>query len=432
MDPFYISLIGIATLVAVIFLGVPIGFSFAAVGFSGIVCIKGLKQGLIILGIAPFSWASQITLVVLPLFILMGQFAFHSRISQDLYECAYKFMGRFPGGLALATNLACTGFAACSGSSLASAATMATISYPEMKKYNYPPSFASGVIASGGTLGILIPPSTIFIIYGVLTMTSIGKLFIAGVLPGIMLSGMFLILIYLICRKNANLRPPQESYSLLEKLKSLSKVWGMLTLFLLVMGGLFAGLFSPSEAGAIGAIGAFIIIIVRGRLKVQVLMSALKETVQITCMIFTVLIGAMIFSAFLTVSGLPATIQGWVLHLDVPPIVVVISILLIYIPLGMIMDSLPMILLTIPMLFPVVTGLGYDPVWFGVLVVLMSEIALISPPVGMNAYIVSGVTQVPLQKVFLGVLPFMLVMYACVGILIAFPQVSLFLPSILK
>jgi tripartite ATP-independent transporter DctM subunit len=411
----------------------PIGFSFAATGFLGLIVLRNLHQALSLLGVTPYSWASSYMLVILPLFVLMGQFAYQSGISGDLYAVSYTWVGQRPGGLALATQLACTGFAACTGSSLASAATMGIVAIPEMKKYHYNPKLSTACVAAGGTLGILIPPSIIFIIYGLITQTSIARLFIAGIIPGLLLSISFLLLIYFMCLKNPQLGPRGPSFTWKQKMGALWKVWGMFALFLLVIGGIYSGIYTPTEAGAIGASGAFVIALARLKLTRKNVISALVSTVQTTAMIFMIVIGSQIFNTFLTLTGLPGMISEWVAGLALPPHAVLILILLIYIPLGMVMDSLPMILLTLPTLFPVIESLAFDPIHFGVLVVLMCELANISPPMGMNLYIVKGVAKdVPIAQIVLGVVPFAFVMMAFVAVLIIFPQISLYLPSIMN
>lgn len=433
MPPLFIGVISVFAFLALTMIGMPIGFSFASVGFVGIIFLRGLDPALSILGSMPYTWASNYNLVAVPLFILMGQFAYHSKISADLYDTAYKWVGKLPGGLALTTTLACTGFAACTGSSLASAATMGTIAIPEMKKNNYDSRLATGCVAAGGTLGIIIPPSVIFIIYGVMTWTSIGKLFIAGILPGLMLSSMFMALIYVMCKRNPTLGPPGPSFPLKDRLASLMGISGALVLFAIVIGGLYIGAFSPSEAGGVGAFGAFILLIVKARITKQNLANALRDSARTACFSFTILIGAMIFGSLLTISGLPGDLTKWVISLSVSRHVILILILIMYVPLGAIMDCLPMILLTLPVVFPVIDSLGFSTVWFGVLVVLMSEMALISPPVGINVYIVQGVAKdIPLEEVFRGVAPFIVVMAIGVAILVAFPQIALFLPSLME
>ena len=429
MSPVVLFLIAIALFLFLLVFGMPISFSFAIVGFTGVVYIKGLGPGFALLGTAPFTWASYGAFIVVPLFILMGQFAFHSGISQDLYVAANKWVGRLPGGLALATNLACTGFAACTGSSLASAATMGMIAYPEMIKFKYDPGLATGTIAAGGTLGFLIPPSLVFIIYGAITETSISALFIAGILPGLMLSSMFSILILAMCLRNPRLGPPGRTFPWAEMLSSLRNVWGMLALFVLVIGGMYLGIFAPSEAGAAGAFGALVVALMKRQLNKKLFVTALIESAKLSVVIVTILIGATMFTVFVTATGFPTVFGAWVTGLAIPPYAVLAAILFIYIPLGMVMDALPMILLTMSTVFPIIVKLGFDPVWFGVLVVLMSELALITPPVGLNVYVTQAVTKVPLDQIFKANVPFMLVLLVAVVILIVFPQIALFLPT---
>ena len=432
LSPHLIGLIGIAGFLMLAILGLPIAFSFATMGFIGIAMLQGLAPGLYALGEAPYQETASYVLSTIPLFVLMGQFAYHSGISGDLFLSAYKWMGRLPGGLALATTLSCTGFAACTGSSVASAATMGTIAFPEMQKYNYSPRLAAGAIAAGGTLGILIPPSTIFIIYGIITETSIGDLFIAGIFPGIMMSLLFCLLIYFMCRRNPALGPPSQSFAWKERFASLKKIWGMLVLFLIVILGLYFGVFAPSEAGAIGAFGALLIALIRGRLNRTNAISAVVETIRISCFSLFVLVGAMLFNTFISMSGLPRLLSDWVTGLPFPPFIILIIICAFYIPLGTVIDCLPMILLTMPFVFPIIEGFGFSPVWFGVLVCVLGELSLITPPVGINIYVVQGVTKVPLHEVAKGILPFAMVFVLGIALLIAFPQISLFLPNTMK
>jgi C4-dicarboxylate transporter DctM subunit len=433
LEPAIIGLICLGLFFILVFFGMPIGFSFAIAGFIGMIVLRNLGQALHLLGLTPYSWASSYVLVVLPLFVLMGQFAYQSGISGDLYEVSYKWVGQKPGGLALATQLACTGFAACTGSSLASAATMAIVALPEMEKYHYSPKLSTGCIAAGGTLGILIPPSVIFIIYGLITETSIAKLFMAGIIPGLLLSFFFLSLIYLMCLKNPKLGPKGPSFTWKQRLGAVWKVWGMFTLFVLVIGGIYLGIFTSTEAAAIGALGAFLITSVRRKLTWKNLIDSLKSTVQTTAMIFMIVIGCQIFNTFLALSGVPSMISELVATLALPPHAILALILFIYIPLGMVMDSLPMILLTLPTLFPVVQNLGFDSIHFGVLIVIMCELANISPPMGMNLYIVKGVARdIPITQIVAGIVPFSIVMIAFVALLIIFPQISLYLPGLMK
>jgi C4-dicarboxylate transporter DctM subunit len=432
MSPPILGVFGVLCFLGLAILGLPIAFSFATMGLIGISLIQGLGPGLSSLADAAYSETASYILTTIPLFVLMGQFAFHSGISRDLFKAAYKWMGRLPGGLALATTLACTGFAACTGSSVASAATMSTIAFPEMERYRYSPRLSTGAIAAGGTLGILIPPSTIFIIYGIITETSIGDLFIAGILPGLMLSFLFSAVIYFMCKRNPEMGPPAEASTWKEKFTALAGVWGMMVLFVLVIMGLYFGFFAPSEAGTIGAFGALIIALLRGRLTKAVLVSALVETVRISCFSLFVLVGAMLFNTFLTMTGVPQRVSEWVAHIPVSPFAILIIIVLFYIPLGMVIDCLPMILLTMPFVFPIIEGFGYSPVWFGVLVCVLGELSLITPPVGINIYVVQGVTKVPLHEVARGIMPFVVAFLIGLAFLIAFPQISLFLPSTMK
>jgi tripartite ATP-independent transporter DctM subunit len=361
----------------------------------------------------------------------MGQFAFQSGISRDLFLAANRWVGWLPGGLALATNLACTAFAACTGSAAASGATMASISYPEMKHFNYDDRLATGTICAGGTLGILIPPSTIFVIYGFLAQQPIGVLFIAGILPGLLLSGLFMALILGMCARNPRLGPRGEAFSWGERFKSLRGVWGMILLFALVIGGLYFGVFAPSEAGAAGAMGAFLICLVK-RAKRSELIVALKKSLETSCMVMTILIGAMIFGAFVSVSGFPSVFAGWVTGLPFSRYAILIFIVLLYIVLGIALDELCMILLTIPTVFPIIKELGFDPIWFGVVIVFVFEIAMVTPPVGMVMYVVQGATKVSIQDIFRGCFPFFIAMVVGLAILIAFPEIALFLPRMMR
>ncbi|MBW2608857.1 MAG: TRAP transporter large permease [Deltaproteobacteria bacterium] len=433
MEPVTVGIICLCLFFLFIFIGMPIGFAFLTIGFFGFVLVRTFDSACYLLGSVPYTWGSTYQMVVIPLFILMGQFAFQSGISKDLYESAYKWVGGKPGGIALATTVACTLFAACTGSSLASAATMGTIAMPEMKKFKYSMRLATGCVAAGGTLGILIPPSVVFIVYGFLTGSSIGKLFIAGIIPGILIALIFLTLIYVRCRINPDIGPRGPSSTWKEKIRSLLGVWGMLALFILIIGGLYLGVFTPSEAGAIGASGAFIIMVFKGRLTWLGLSSSLVGTIKTTAMIFMILIGAQVFNGFLTLSGIPAMIAAAMGNLPVPNHVVLIIILLVYIPLGMMMDGLPMILLTLPTLFPIVVDLGFDPIWFGVLTCVMCELSNITPPMGMNLYIIKGVSggQVSIQEVIMGAIPFSIALLICLAILVTVPQISLFLPGLM-
>jgi C4-dicarboxylate transporter DctM subunit len=431
VPPLLIGFIAVGAFLFLSFLGLPLGFSFAVVGFVGMVFLKGLIPALNLLGGNPYAQISSFVLCAVPLFILMGQFAFYSGISRNLFDAAYKVMSRLPGGLALATMAACTAFAACTGSSVASAATMGTIAFPDMQRYNYSPRLATATIAAGGTLGILIPPSTIFVILGIITETNIGALLIAGILPGLLLSGLFILLIFGMCKRNPALGPPGKAFSWKEKFHSLTGVWGMVVLFVVVIGGLYIGVFSPCEAGCIGAFGAFILALIK-RIKLSAFLGTLRDSAQITCYILFILIGASIFNIFLGIAGVPAALSNWIINLPVSPIGIVIAMLLLYIPFGMFLDTLGMILLTVPIFFPVIVQLGFDPIWFGVLICMMAELGMVTPPVAINVYVVQGVTKVPMEDIFRGILPFVIMYLIAIGFVVAFPEISLFLPRTMK
>ena len=432
MNPITISVVGLLILLLLFSQGVHIAFAFAIVGALGVVVLKGPAAALALLGNTPYDYATSSALLAIPLFILMGQFVYVSGISQELFNTAYKLAGRLHGGLALATNIAGTIFGACCGVSMAACATFGTIAYPEMIKHKYDPKLATGCIAAGGCLSDLIPPSNAFILFGVLTSTSIGALFIAGIVPGLVLSALNLVIIYIICKRNPQKGPPGESYSFKEVLRSSYSVLWVLALFVLVIGGLFAGIFTPTEAGSIGALGAFIIAIARRKLNYSGLASVLTNSITTTCFILTIIIGAMIFSKFLAICGLSAALGNWIETLTISRHIIMISILLLYVVLGMFMDVLSMILLTIPIVFPLVTSLGFDPVWFGVMLTLVGEMGLLTPPVGMNVFVVSGVTKVPVGDVFRGIVPFVGMIAICMVFMYIFPQISLFLPSIMR
>lgn len=433
MSPVIIGIIGIVILLFLMLFRLPIGFAMALVGFVGFFYLGSLDGAFSILGMEPFSAVSTYTFTVLPLFILMGQFAFSSGLSAKLFSVAHKWLGHLPGGLAMATIGGCAGFAAVSGSSIATAATMGSVSLPEMKRYNYAPTLATGCIAAGGTLGILIPPSGCMIVYGIITEQSISELFIAGILPGILLAILFMATIYILAKANPELGPSVPATSLRERFTVLLTCGDLLILFLLVMGGLYIGFFTPSEAGAVGAAGAFLIGSVRKKLSLKGIGDALIETVQTTAMIFVIIIGAMVFNRFLAISTIPFVLAGFIGGLPVSPIVTIIVIFFIYLILGCFIDAMAMMLLTMPIFFPVILAIGIDPIWFGVVVVIVSEMGLITPPVGLNVYVIKGVAEdVPLHTVFRGILPFLIPMLVCTAILIIFPQIALFLPSTMK
>ena len=433
MDPTTVGLIGLAILVIALFSRMPVGFVMALVGFLGFSYLVSLEGGLRLFAKDIFVIFGSYSLTVIPLFILMGQIAFHAGISRRLYDSAYTFLGHFPGGLAMATIGACAGFAAICGSTNAAAATMATVALPEMKRYKYSMELATGSVAAGGSLGILIPPSVIFIVYGIMTEQSIGKLFAAGILPGILLSTLFILTIYIRVRIKPVLGPPGPKTSLREKLQSLSGVIEMLLIFGLVMGGLFKGFFTPTEAGAAGAFITLMLAVGRRHISWEKFLVAIWESVRISCMVLVIVAGATVFGHFLAVTRIPYILADWVAGLPLPPWAIMGLIISIYLIGGCFMDSLAMILLTIPIFYPVAVNLGYDPIWFGVIIVLITEMGVITPPVGVNVYVVSGVAKdVPLEVIFKGILPLLGALIVCNIILIIFPQIALFLPSLMR
>jgi C4-dicarboxylate transporter DctM subunit len=430
MAPLTTGLIGLFCMMLLLILRMPIGFSLAIAGFLGFSVLSTGSAGFSMLAMVAYKTGASYTLTVIPLFMLMGQFATHARLGFELYQTVHRWIGFLPGGLAMASIAACAGFSAVCGSSLATAATMGTVALPEMKRFKYNDALATGCVAAGGTLGILIPPSTVMIIYGILTEQPIDKLFIAGILPGLLLSGLFILTIYVMARINPTLGPPGPRYSLHEKIVSLKDTWGTFSLFILIIGGLYAGWFTPTEAAGIGACGALLIIVIRRRLTRQTLTDTLVETTLSTGMIFTILVGANIFGYFLTVSQMPDQLSTWMAGLNVNRYTVMAIICLIYILLGCLMDGLAIMILTLPIVYPLVMELGFDPIWFGVVITVLMEMSLITPPVGTNVFVISGVARdVPMYTIFLGILPFFIAMIVCMILLMIFPQIALYLPE---
>jgi len=432
MDPTTVGVIGLVLLIIVLFSRMPVGFVMALLGFLGYCYLRTPEAGMRLMVKDIFGIFGSYDLTVVPLFILMGQIAFHAGISRRLYDTAYTFLGHLPGGLAMATIGACAGFAAICGSTNAAAATMATVALPEMKRYKYSPELATGTVAAGGSLGILIPPSVIFIVYGIMTQQSIGKLFAAGILPGILLSVLFIVTIYIRVRLKPALGPPGPKTSFKEKVQSLTGVIEMLLIFILVMGGLFLGFFTPTEAGAAGAGITLLLAVGRRQLNWDDFLKAIWESVRISCMVLVIVAGATVFGHFLAITRIPFRLADWVAGLPFPPWAIMGVICCIYLIGGCFMDSLAMILLTIPIFYPVALKLGYDPIWFGVIIVLITEMGVITPPVGVNVYVVSGVAKdVPLEVIFKGILPLLGALIVCNIILIIFPQVALLLPEVI-
>jgi tripartite ATP-independent transporter DctM subunit len=432
MNPALIGIIGIIVLVLIFLLNMPIAFSMAFAGLIGTWYLISAGVSFNILAREFFNIFSTYTLSCIPMFVLMGTIAANSGISKNLYATGYAFVGQFRGGLALATTIGCALFAAISGSSAAEAAAMAKVALPEMKKYNYGTSLATGSIAAAGTLAILIPPSMGFIVYGFLTQESVGRLFIAGIIPGILLTILFLIIVYIICKLNPDLGPAGQSVSWKEKLKSLSGCIDMVLLFLLVIGGLFAGIFTPTEGGAIGASGALILSLIRRRIGWRGIVESLRDTAIVTSMIFVILAGAFVFGRFMAYSGITSVMIDLLTSGNLSPNAVMWLIFGVYLVGGCFMEFTPLGALTIPTLLPIIKDLGFDPIWFGVYCVVCAEMALITPPVGMNVFVIKAVApDVPLNTIFKGAVPFVAAQFVLFLVLLYFPKIATFLPNLM-
>jgi tripartite ATP-independent transporter DctM subunit len=430
MSPGTIVIIGFALLIFLFLLRMPIAYGMTLIGFLGFAYMTSVEGALSILGKDFWVMFSSYLLTVIPMFVFMGTIAFYSGMGGRLYDTSYKFFGHHRGGLCLATIVACAGFGAMCGSTIAETAAMGKITLPEMRRYNYDVSLATACVASAGGLAILIPPSTIFIVYGIMTEESIGKLFAAGILPGLVLTALFAITINILVRLNPALAPPGTKATWKERIASLSGVIEMVLLFALVMGGLFVGFFTPTEAGAAGAGGALIIALARRTLTWRGFLNALADTTRISAMVFLIVTGATIFGHFLAVTRVPFELSEWVGGLGVSPNVIMGFIVFGYLIAGAFMDELAMITLTVPILYPVVISLGFNGIWFGVIIVLVCEMGLIAPPVGMNVFVIKGVApDVPLETIYRGIWPFLIAEIICTAILIAFPKIAIFLPS---
>jgi C4-dicarboxylate transporter DctM subunit len=411
-------------------LRVPIGMAMGLVGVTGFGYIVGGVPALKMVGQTSMRTVTDYTFGVIPMFLLMGAFVSNSGMSRELFRAANGFLGHLRGGLGIATIAACGGFAAISGSSVATAATFSTVAYPEMRRYGYPQSFATGVIAAGGTLGAMLPPSTVLAVYGIITEQDIGKLFIAGVLPGILAAAMYIGTVTIIGFVKPDFLPRAPRFSWKERLEGLRNIWATLLLFVFVIGGLYGGLFTPTEAGGMGAGGAFLIGVLRGRLDRTEIRRSLLQATRTAAAVFTVLIGALLFGYFLTVTQTPQKVTEFLTGLGVGRYGVLALIMLMYLVLGCLMDSLAMVILTVPIIFPVITHLGFNPIWFGIIIVMTVELGLIHPPVGMIVFVIKSVVQdVKFTTIFKGVLPFIITDLIRLVILIAFPMIALWLPS---
>jgi tripartite ATP-independent transporter DctM subunit len=432
MDPLWMGLLGLGVLFVLVILGMRIAFATALVGFLGLCALKNVTVASKVLGFLPHGIVAHYSLSVIPLFIIMGYYAFYAGLTDDIFFTARQWFGHYPGGLAITTVFGCAGFAACTGASTASAAVMGRVAIPEMTKYGYHPRLAAGVVAASGTLASLIPPSVILVIYGIITEQSVGKLLIAGFIPGVVSAAIYAGMIYVRVKISPELGQTQPAASWKERFLSLKGTWGILCIIFLIMGGIYSGIFTPTEAGAAGAFGAFLLALGMRRLTKERFKESLLETGRTTIMIFSIVVGVLIFVRFLALSGLPNRMSEIVLLLPLPPLLVLMLILMIYVFLGMFLDAIGMMMLTLPLIFPAVVALGFDPIWFGIILVKMCEICLITPPVGLNVYVVHSVApEIPLEEIFRGVLPFVAMDILTVGLLIMFPQIITFLPSLM-
>lgn len=433
MNPIVIGIIGILFLLVLLALRMQIGFAMALVGFLGFFVLNSFEASIAVLGIQSYKTAAHYTLSVIPLFMLMGQFANHSKMGTEVYDMLYCWIGSLPGGLAMATVGACACFAAISGSSLATAAMFGTIALPEMQKMNYSDSLATGCIAAGGTLGILIPPSSVLILYGILTEQSIGRLFIAGMIPGLVLVLLFIGTIFVMTKISPEIGAPGPKFSMKQKIVALKSTFGLAALFVLVIGGLYTGWLTPIEAAGTGAFGALVVMILKRRFTWANFVNSLRDSTGATAMIFGILIGAMIFQYFITLSQIPDQLAQKVVGLGVSRYVVLSLIVGTFIILGCFMEGLSIMVLAVPIVFPIIVQLGFDPVWFGIIITLTMEMSLITPPVGVNVFVLSGIAQdIPMNTMFRGIVPFWFAMLVCIILLVIFPEIVMFLPNSMK
>ncbi|HOM61560.1 MAG TPA: TRAP transporter large permease [Anaerohalosphaeraceae bacterium] len=432
MSVLQIGLAGCLLLLVLLLSSMPVAIAMMLAGTVGFAAAVSPAAAMSMLTAEVYDTFTSYSLTVIPLFVLMGQVAFHTGISRRLFHTAYQWMGHWPGGMAISTVGACTAFGAICGSGPATAATMASVVLPEMKRYGYDMKLAAGTVAAGGTLGMMIPPSVVFIVYAILTEQSIGQLFIAGIGPGILMAVLFCLTILMLCRKHPQLGPAGPRMPLKEKLRSLAGVSETLILFFAVIGGMFGGLFTPTEAAAIGAAGAIVIALCRKKLTLTMLSRSLQETVRTSCMVMFIVTGAVIFGRFLAITRIPYELASFLASLPLPAWVIMGFIILFYLAAGCFVDALGLIMLTIPIFYPVVLDLGFDPIWFGVIIVAVTQMGVITPPVGVNVYVVGGIERdIPLQMIFEGALPFLWALIASVILLILFPQITLFLPHLI-
>ncbi len=434
MSPTMAGLIGILIFFLLIILKMPIAYAMAMVGFAGFSYLTSTSAALSMVSTELFSTFSRYSLSVIPMFILMGFLAFHAGMGARLYDLAYKMVGHLPGGLAIATQVTCALFGAVCGSNTATAATIGAIALPEMRKYNYDPSLSTASVAAGGALGVLIPPSVIFIVYGIAAEQSVGRLFLAGIIPGLLLMALYMLVIFITARYTPALGPAGPKAGWRDRYLALGGgLFEVMIVFTISLGGLFAGWFMPTEAGAVGVAGVLLVAALKKQVNLAMITKSLADTTRTTAMIMLLVASAVIFGRFIALSRIPFAMADWAAELALPSFAVIALILLIYLALGCFIDALALILLTIPIFLPVAVGvLGYDPIWFGVIIVMVVAMGVITPPVGMNVYIVKGVAgNVPLEVIFRGVWPFLFAIIVALALLIIFPGLATFLPSLI-
>lgn len=430
MTPTAVGIIGIIALFVMLAMRIPVGIVMMMIGAVGVGVLNGWPAAMAMLGSEPFVIASNFELMIIPLFVLMGNLASISGMSRDLYGAAYAWIGHWRGGLASATIAACAGFAALSGSSVASAVTMGRVALPEMRRYKYDNRLATGCIAAGGTLGILIPPSTGFVIYAILTEESIGRLFLAGILPGLLLTALFMMSIAIQTKFNKDLGPPGPRISFAEKIKATGNAGAMIGIVVVTIGGIYSGFFTAGEAAGVGAFLAFVLAVIRRAVTRESLTTTLLQTVRTTAFAFLILIGAHVFNPFLALTQIPTDLAELLTSTNLSPHGILMILLATFIVLGTFLEGFAILVLTLPIVHPLIIQLGFDPIWFGVVMVIVLEMGLISPPVGVNVFVVKGIAEdVPMSQIFIGILPFWLAMGVCLAIIVAFPQIALVLPN---
>ena len=433
MSPTVLVLLMILLLLALMAIGMPIGFCMAFVAILGLAVYSDPSVAAGLLSYYPFDFARTYTFSVVPMFILMGNLAFNAGFTKELFGFTRAWLGRLPGGLVLGTIAGCAAFAACSGSSLATAAAMGKISIPEMRRYGYSKQLAAGSVAAGGTLGILIPPSIFLVIYGVMTETSVGKLLIAGIIPGVLTAVMFMLSAVIRSIRDPEMAPPVHGITWRERISSIKDIWGIVVIAFCVLGTIYGGVCTPTEAAAIGAIGVILLGVFTRRLNLKAMKEAFVTSIYSSGTIMAIALGALLIIPFFTLTDVPATVSQFILRLNVPPIVIVLMLCPGYVILGMFIDSFSLMLMTLPVIFPTIVALGFDPVWFGVIMVKFIELGLITPPVGMNLYVIKGIApDFSMLDIYKGVIWFVVADICTLTILVLFPQISLFLPNMMK